>query len=161
MAFQTPWRLCFLCNGMFFSGRSTGYRGGVCPIGMDHGGTSTVYALAHNSPQAGSQGNWRWCRKCEGLFFHGMATDGFCPAGGAHDASSSGEYHVRMLGGIAPKTKVVGPSTWIQWRWCSKCYALFWYPGGNQKGICPKGGGHDSNGSGYYAVLPVEKVVDE
>ena len=38
------------------------------------------------------QNNWRYCRKCFGLFFNGEGTPGDCPAGDGHDASASGDY---------------------------------------------------------------------
>src|SRR4051812_29122967 len=41
-------------------------------------------------PTAG-QNNWRWCHKCQGLFFGGNPGS-HCPAGGAHDKTGSGDY---------------------------------------------------------------------
>ena len=38
------------------------------------------------------QTNWRWCHKCQGLYFSGSATQGSCPAGAAHDHTGSGDY---------------------------------------------------------------------
>jgi hypothetical protein len=38
-----------------------------------------------------SQANWRYCRKCQGLFFAGHGK-GVCPAGGGHDDTGSGDY---------------------------------------------------------------------
>jgi len=38
-----------------------------------------------------SQSNWRWCNKCQGLFFGGNPNPK-CPAGGAHDKTGSGNY---------------------------------------------------------------------
>jgi hypothetical protein len=37
------------------------------------------------------QHNWRFCRKCQGLFFAGHSK-GVCPAGGSHDDAGSGDY---------------------------------------------------------------------
>lgn len=37
------------------------------------------------------------------------------------------------------------------WRFCSKCYAMFW-DATQQKGKCPAGGGHSAQG--YKFVLP-------
>src|SRR5262245_14621547 len=31
------------------------------------------------------QSNWRWCHKCQGMYFAGNNTAGVCPAGGGHD----------------------------------------------------------------------------
>ena len=44
------------------------------------------------------QEGWRWCHKCEGLFFAGHPSQGRCPAGGSHDASQSGRWTTRSTG---------------------------------------------------------------
>jgi len=42
---------------------------------------------------AGQQGNWRWCHKCQGMFFNGNPSHGVCPTDGQpHDGSQSGHY---------------------------------------------------------------------
>jgi hypothetical protein len=38
-----------------------------------------------------AQSNWRWCNKCQGLFFGGNPNPK-CPAGGAHNKTGSGNY---------------------------------------------------------------------
>jgi hypothetical protein len=38
--------------------------------------------------------NWKWCGKCQGLFFSGNGTEGKCPAGEGHDGSDSLNYHL-------------------------------------------------------------------
>jgi hypothetical protein len=44
---------------------------------------------------AAGQDNWRWCQKCEGLFFAGHGTHGKCPADGqAHSLQGSGNYRL-------------------------------------------------------------------
>jgi len=50
--------------------------------------------IAHAAPQEKSavlQENWRWCNKCQGLFFAGNSR-GVCPAGGNHNSDGSGNY---------------------------------------------------------------------
>lgn len=42
------------------------------------------------------QDSWRWCHKCEGLFYNGNNTYGVCPAGGTHSTSASGEYFLSV-----------------------------------------------------------------
>jgi hypothetical protein len=52
------------------------------------------HLLAHPSVEKSSlsiapaetQGDWRYCDKCEVLFFNGAANKGRCPAGGGHEA---------------------------------------------------------------------------
>jgi hypothetical protein len=43
---------------------------------------------------ATAQDNWRWCNKCEGLFFAGHHTKGVCPADGEHSLEGSGNYRL-------------------------------------------------------------------
>jgi hypothetical protein len=45
---------------------------------------------------AAAQGNWRWCHKCQGLWFAGSpATEKKpCPAGGEHSQDGSGDYRL-------------------------------------------------------------------
>jgi hypothetical protein len=44
------------------------------------------------------QDNWRWCKKCEGLFFAGHPTQGKCPADGQpHSQEGSGDYRLLLL----------------------------------------------------------------
>lgn len=43
---------------------------------------------------ANAQENWRWCNKCQGMFFAGQPTKGACPAGGEHSQDGSGNYRV-------------------------------------------------------------------
>ena len=41
-----------------------------------------------------AQRNWRWCSKCQGLWFAGASANptGKCPAGGGHTHGGSGDY---------------------------------------------------------------------
>jgi hypothetical protein len=87
-----------------------------------------------------AQSNWRWCTKCQGLFFGGHATKGHCPAGGAHSQSGSGNY-------VLNTPPLVGEQS--NWRWCNECEGLFF--AGNSNGVCPAGGAHSQTGSGDYS----------
>ena len=51
----------------------------------------------HSSPYNEPQHNWRWCRKCQGLFFAEMGR-GVCPAGGGHDPTGSANYSITGAG---------------------------------------------------------------
>ena len=44
----------------------------------------------------GAQSNWRWCNKCQGLFYAGSDTLGVCPAGGEHRLGQSGDYSLEI-----------------------------------------------------------------
>jgi hypothetical protein len=88
------------------------------------------------------QDNWRWCHKCQGLFFGGNPGS-HCPAGGAHDSAGSGDYFLVL--------NTDGAFGQANWRWCHKCQGMFF--GGNPGSHCPAGGAHDSAGSGNYTLL--------
>jgi len=87
------------------------------------------------------QSDWRWCHKCEGLFFGGNPGSR-CPAGGAHDSAGSANYSL-IQGVTAP-----GQS---EWRWCRKCQGLWYAP--NAGSVCPAGGPHEAVGSWDYVLL--------
>jgi hypothetical protein len=43
-----------------------------------------------------AQENWRYCKKCKGLWFAGTTEKSVCPAGGEHSLEGSGSY--RLMG---------------------------------------------------------------
>lgn len=45
-------------------------------------------------PQSGMQDQWRWCHKCQSMFFGPNEPTSVCPAGGKHDGSQSFNYSV-------------------------------------------------------------------
>ena len=89
------------------------------------------------------QPDWRWCSKCQGLWFAGRPTAGVCPAGNSHSRQGSGNYALLNNEPNAPGQH--------NWRWCNKCMGLFFR--GHNPGKCPAGGGHNYVGSGDYAVI--------
>jgi hypothetical protein len=94
------------------------------------------------SAEAG-QSNWRWCWRCEGLWFNDHAGYGRCPRGGGHTFSGSGNYMVKFAGD--------GGNGQRDWRWCWRCEGL-WFNGNPGYGRCPAGGGHALSGSGDYRL---------
>ena len=99
---QRGWRWCRDCQGLFFAGNATtghcvngrgGY--GTRPGGHDYTG-SEEYILWYDAPVEGRQGNWRWCSRCQGLFFAGNPRSGTCPVGGGHDGSGSKNYFLEI-----------------------------------------------------------------
>jgi hypothetical protein len=86
------------------------------------------------------QDNWRWCHKCQGLFYGGHSNSR-CPAGGLHENVGSFNYH--LAHSLAPTAGWQGG-----WRWCNKCDGLFY--GGHASSVCPAGGAHDGTGSFDY-----------
>ena len=105
-------------------------------------GNSFNYVLAHDTQIPNGQDNWRWCRKCQGLFYGGYG-EGLCPAGGPHDRSNSFNYV------LAHDTQI--PNGQDNWRWCRKCQGLFY--GGYDEGLCPAGGRHDRSNSYNYVLV--------
>ena len=157
MAFQGNWRLCFSCAGLYFGGHATK---GVCPA-LSKGFfephhvekfkvTTFLVEGAEGPERPGTQDNWFWCRKCEGMFFKGNGTAGVCPRGGEHDSTDSGTYRFTFGKRPGPKNELDG-----QFRWCRKCegmcFAIFLFTG-----KCPAGGRHDVGESGFYSVKEVK-----
>jgi hypothetical protein len=90
------------------------------------------------------QANWRWCNRCQALYFAGASSGpGPCVAGGLHDATGSGNY---ILG---TSSSLPGQANW---RWCNRCMCLF-YGGDRTLGVCVAGGPHSLGGSGEYRVV--------
>jgi len=174
MVTQPNWRWCNKCQGIWFAQNLV--TGGKCPAGGAHNTAgSRNYALNHylnnESPGAPVQLAWRWCNKCQGLFFGGSTSTGYCPAAGGHDFTNSGNYGVENFHDVAtlvatdqgnnyapppspppppPDVLILGNSNLqFNWQWCYKCQGMFYF-GGTTSGTCFAGGGHDSKGSGAY-----------
>lgn len=92
---QTNWRYCFRCASLFFNGHQTK---GHCPAdGGPHSSYgSGNYELKHTTDTAlDNIYAWRWCRKCEQLFYCPFAECSTrCNKGGGHDKSASGYYKI-------------------------------------------------------------------
>ena len=93
-------------------------------------------------PVLAGQSNWRWCRKCQGLFFFGNPTNGVCPTGGSHDVVGSGNYVLSLNEGNGQPN----------WKWCFKCEGLYFAGHPGSAGICPTGGIHNGINSGNYIL---------
>jgi hypothetical protein len=48
-------------------------------------------------PLWGTQRNWRWCNKCQGLWFGPNAAQSNCPQGGQHSSAVSGNYRLPIV----------------------------------------------------------------
>jgi len=98
----------------------------------------------HHADICGSprkQDHWRWCHKCQTMWFNGNKPGGVCAAGGMHDESGSGHYELSLSSHGPCKTQ-------DKWRWCNKCMCIMY--SGLNRGVCPAGGTHDNGGSGEY-----------
>jgi hypothetical protein len=149
--FQTEWRKCNNCQGLFFDG---GASKGVCPAGATGAAhvadMSINYRLNDNISKAPGQNNWRWCKNCQGLFFGSSIASSRCPAlpaGGKqeHVMTGSGDYTIEM--------NVTSAGGQSNWRRCGKCQGMY-FNGGATKGVCPAGGGpHVQAGSDDYQLF--------
>jgi hypothetical protein len=95
---QHNWRWCKNCQGLFYAGR----KNNACPAGGDHDGSGSADYIMHTKHIGGqstwNEEGWRWCKKCQGLYYASNKDIGQCPAGGAHDFSGSGHYVLRVVG---------------------------------------------------------------
>jgi hypothetical protein len=139
---EVNWRHCGNCRAMFFDGYVTS---GVCPIGGGHFAQGYMFNLPHDYPPPdGTQDQWRFCKKCYLLFYHGNnQIQGVCEAGGGHLVD--GYVFVLQHDTLSTLT------TQDQWRRYKKCDVLF-YDGASDKGLCAAGGAHVADGFNF--VLP-------
>jgi hypothetical protein len=120
------------------------------PVSTSKGGTvwcffRPLYIFSFPPGVIQSQSDWRWCHKCQGLFFSGgQSSVGSCPAGGQHEKGVSGNYTLAHNSPI-----FLGQS---DWRWCYKCQGLFFSGGQSSVGSCPEGGQHEKGVSGNYSL---------
>lgn len=89
------------------------------------------------------QSEWRWCNKCNGLFYAGNETNGKCTDGKEHDGGTSGHYVLRV--GVDKSDTADGVQG--NWRRCTKCEGLF-YPS-TSGGSCPAGKDHEADTAEY------------
>jgi len=140
---MTPWRFCHKCFVMFFDGNP---QKGRCALGDEHEAEGLTFDLRHDVPETDhDQAHWRFCNKCTSMFFHGSPENGTCPAGDGHETKSKNNY---VLHHDVPNNF---PMTQGAWRFCSRCFALF-FDGFPKKGTCPAGGPHEA--AGFVFVLP-------
>lgn len=164
---QNGWAFCSKCEGLFFS---RGSSNGICPKGGAHdpgqsGSYSLDYSLAGSplaveaaarasamrlvaeeaamlarAEEAAGQSGWRWCRRCQGLFYAGNGLDKtLCPAWNPHkpgssrfhDSKGSGDYTLNFRRARGAE-RAAGQNGWS---WCSRCQGLFFAFGGY--GVCP------------------------
>jgi hypothetical protein len=117
-----------------------GADGDVAPIRAISSANFAFGGIAVDRPPV-TQDDWRWCSRCEGLFFGGLAAQSLCPAGGAHDASGSANYTLTLSPFPGQRN----------WRWCGRCQGLF-FAGDTSTGSCPAGGGHNYADSDDYSL---------
>ena len=92
---QGDWRYCNKCQAMFYQGEQGSQydqRRGVCAAGGSHEPAGYYFSLPHDIPETSTaQTNWRYCNKCQAMFYLGAQGSeyerrrGACAAGGVHE----------------------------------------------------------------------------
>jgi hypothetical protein len=149
MVLQENWRWCSKCQVLLFAGYPQ--LPNVCLAGGQHDtGTSGNYVLIDSVPSAVGQHGWKWCYNCQDLFYgEPSVTQGLCVLNqgglGPHDGTQSGDYTLFNN----------DPAAFGQpdWRWCRKCYGLFYGQFYVTQGLCAAGGPHDGTQSGEYQLM--------
>src|SRR4051812_35499349 len=105
----------------------------------------TALAVGQESPAYAAQSQWRWCWKCQGLWFSGNNTFGTCPNSAfGHGNQNSGNFSLLFASDAG--------SGQTNWRWCWKCQGL-WFNGNSTMGACPASAfGHGNQNSGNYKI---------
>ena len=99
-------------------------------------------AIGMAGPAQANQEQWKWCRRCEGLFFDGYTRkESYCPEPvptgtgvgliEPHDGSKSGNYHIKVASD--------GGHGQDGWTYCSLCRGMHFHPAGSDRwGSCPR-----------------------
>src|SRR5262249_33381512 len=128
---RSGWRCCRTCEATHFD--SDVLFKGVCQRGGPHEPDPVipdVFSLEVGALEdAQNQSNWKLCRNCLALYWSVDDNDaGLCPASGQH--VSTGELFRVPHTSIEPYG--IGQP---DWRFCDKCYSLFWN-GDGRDGVC-------------------------
>lgn len=110
------------------------------------GALGGALVLPRSVAAANPQTEFRFCKKCRGLWRASVAGDGVCPAGGGHFSGDSHTYVVYHY--ISPQ-----PNFESDWWLCGNCGVLFWKsPTDPSRGYCPGGAGHDGANSPNFVL---------
>lgn len=98
--------------------------------------------LASATPAAADQqSGWRWCNRCQCLFYGDDYTSGWCTRGGGHNWRGSGNYDPHYDHDDGEH----------DWYWCYRCESMWHGPDHHHDRACPSGHGHSREGSGNYS----------
>jgi hypothetical protein len=146
---QADWRFCERCQAMFYDGypnkgrcpaRSSVFPGAVFPTGHDprgHLAAGYNFLLPHDTTGPG-QAQWRFCQKCQAMFFDGYPDKGRCTTDGGGHLAAGYDF-------VLPHD-VAGPGQ-RDWRYCQNCHVMF-YDGYPSKGVCAAAHTHVLLGTG-------------
>jgi hypothetical protein len=145
MSSRNNWRYCQKCQALY-DGETELFGGRKCQAGGVHEPQGYNFFLPSDSfpgkkvPQtASAQTGWVECTKCAAMFWSGYSQKGSCSYGGEHAYDPAGAVYT-LTHDVAASSLSQN-----QWRFCEKCYAMF-YDGYPTKGACPSGGGHAAQG---------------
>lgn len=105
-----------------------------------------------------NQSDWRFCVKCSSLFWNGdpQGLKGVCAKDRqGHDAAGFNFVIERDL----PESENIQPN----WRFCVKCFLMFWDGDQREKGVCAKDGReHDAEGYNFALshTTPASPILD-
>jgi hypothetical protein len=108
-----------------------------------HEAAGYIFQLPYGIPGPNRFRGWRRCGYCKGLFFDGYESKGVCPGRrGGHVPEAQGhDFYLKY--GMTP----IG-SQQDNWRFCDKCYGMFFLPQ-NANSICSAGGNHHAASESY------------
>ncbi|MEJ7680540.1 MAG: hypothetical protein WKG06_22345 [Segetibacter sp.] len=109
------------------------------------------FILPHDNTPAQGQNNWRYCIKCQALYFNGHDDTGICAGGGSHEFNPD-SYNFELP---YEPAAIKGQDNW---RFCIKCQGLY-FDGYDDKGVCPGGGKHQFHPQSYNFVLPHDETT--
>lgn len=108
-----------------------------------HEPTGYVFRLPFGVHGPNREGAWRTCAHCRGLFFDGWAPKGACPGRRGGHVAEGGGHEFRLVHGVR-----LAPLQQDNWRFCEKCYGLFYLPH-NADAVCAGGGNHQGRPENY------------
>ena len=132
---QEQWRRCRKCLALFWNGSSPDT--GLCPTSGVHepemNGANLRVPHISIEEDANNQRDWRFCRKCSGLFFDGSPDKGICPLDHLPHVAQGFNF-------VVPHDLPEDATHQSFWRFCLKCTSMF-FDGFDDKGCCPRDGG--------------------
>jgi hypothetical protein len=90
--------------------------GGVAAVAIVPMSLRTFWVTKQSQLPNPSQPGWRYCQKCQCLFFDGFPNKGVCTAGGNHSAQG--------FNFVLPQD-VASNLGQTEWRFCEKCNSMF------------------------------------
>src|SRR6266498_3168160 len=157
---QPDWHLCSKCGGLFWAPNDQ--PSGICPKGDNHQPIGWNFVLPNKqqgATDATGQGNWRFCDKCNGLFWAPEGKpNGVCPKDGLQHNPQGWIFYLPNEPIDPDENPNYRPGSLSAkgqpfWRFCIYCKGLFW-AGDGFKGLCP---GAPGGGSHLHLLLKEEE----